>query len=75
MGNRNRQPIRFDPEIEKTLRRLRKQSRLQRDTLEDISHQGSSMTNNENHDDDLNLNGNQRRTLGDYTIPTTNSWK
>ncbi|MED6174818.1 hypothetical protein PIB30_072640 [Stylosanthes scabra] len=71
LGNRDKQPIQFDPEIERTLRRLRKQSKLQQETLEEVSHQGSIMADNENSND--NLNENQRRTLGDYTIPITNS--
>ncbi|MED6165853.1 hypothetical protein PIB30_103608 [Stylosanthes scabra] len=69
--NRDKQPIQFDPEIERTLRRFKKQSKLQQETLEEVSHQGSIMTDNENLND--NLNENQRRTLGDYTIPTTDS--
>ncbi|MED6224243.1 hypothetical protein PIB30_082143, partial [Stylosanthes scabra] len=66
-GNRDKQPIQFDPEIEKTLRRLRKQSKLQQETLEEDSQEEFNMADNDDHI------GNYRRTLGDYTIPTTDS--
>ncbi|MED6141094.1 hypothetical protein PIB30_099941 [Stylosanthes scabra] len=64
-GNRDKHPIVFDPEIKKTLRRLRKQSKLQQETLEEVTQEEISLADNEDH------NGNQRKTLGDYTIPTT----
>ncbi|MED6138387.1 hypothetical protein PIB30_073834 [Stylosanthes scabra] len=65
--NRDKKSIQFDPEIEKTLQRLRKQSKFQQETLEEDSQVEFNMADNEDHI------GNQRRTLGDYTIPTTDS--
>ncbi|MED6153738.1 hypothetical protein PIB30_104956, partial [Stylosanthes scabra] len=36
-GNKDKQTLNFDPEIEKTLRKLRKQSKLQKQTQEGSS--------------------------------------
>ncbi|MED6135361.1 hypothetical protein PIB30_045755 [Stylosanthes scabra] len=67
-GNKDKQILEFDPEIEKTLRKLRKQTKLQKQT-----HEISSEEAFEEVWDTMAEEGNQRRTLGDFTVPTTAS--
>ncbi|MED6202140.1 hypothetical protein PIB30_102357, partial [Stylosanthes scabra] len=64
-GNRDKQAIQFDPEIERTLRKLKKQAKQQA-TNQDIE----EVAQNNMAAEDRNA---QRRTLGDYTIPNTAS--
>ncbi|MED6139471.1 hypothetical protein PIB30_084179, partial [Stylosanthes scabra] len=70
-GNRDKQHIQFDPEIERTLRKLKKKTRQQTHTsreeeeevvFEEVQENMATENNNA-----------QRRTLGDYTIPGTTS--
>ncbi|MED6190321.1 hypothetical protein PIB30_104772, partial [Stylosanthes scabra] len=74
-GNKDKQTLSFDPEIEKTLRKLRKQAKLQEHSHE-ISFEeafeeeefedrtGDNMAGNEN---------NRGRKLADFSIPSTAS--
>ncbi|MED6215283.1 hypothetical protein PIB30_111999, partial [Stylosanthes scabra] len=63
---RNKPLIHIDPEIERTIRKLRKQTQI----LQHITAQQS-----ENIQDNITMaaehTNNARRTLGDYTIPST----
>ncbi|MED6212932.1 hypothetical protein PIB30_088233 [Stylosanthes scabra] len=64
-GNRRDKPIiEFDPEIEKTLKKNRSRVKAQR-ALQFDQQEGNSEEDNAN---------NQRRTLADYTNPTTASY-
>ncbi|MED6186569.1 hypothetical protein PIB30_067981 [Stylosanthes scabra] len=65
-GNKDKQILNFDPEIEKTLHKLRKQSKLQKQTQE-----GSSEEVFEEILVNMAEEGNQQRTLGDFSVPTT----
>ncbi|MED6226044.1 hypothetical protein PIB30_099602 [Stylosanthes scabra] len=65
-GNKDKQILEFDLEIEQTLRRLRKQSKLRKQT-----HENSSEEVVEEVLDNMAEEGNQRRTLADFTTPTT----
>ncbi|MED6140392.1 hypothetical protein PIB30_092700 [Stylosanthes scabra] len=89
MGNRRDKPtIEFDPEIEKTLKknrsRVKAQRALQFDQEEANSEEGASEKSfeeeivEENTEEEIQNNmadnaNNQRRTLADYTNPTTAS--
>ncbi|MED6165902.1 hypothetical protein PIB30_103983, partial [Stylosanthes scabra] len=66
--NKDKQTLNFDPEIEKTLRKLRKQSKLQKQT-----HKISSEEVFEEVRDNMAAEGNRQRTLADFTTPTTAS--
>ncbi|MED6201535.1 hypothetical protein PIB30_096043, partial [Stylosanthes scabra] len=87
-GNRRDKPtIEFDPEIEKTLKknqsRVKAQRALQFDQEEVNSEEGASEKSEEelveeNTEEEIQDNiadnaNNQRRTLADYTNPTTTS--
>ncbi|MED6184682.1 hypothetical protein PIB30_049879 [Stylosanthes scabra] len=89
MGNRRDKPtIKFDPKIEKTLkknrRRVKAQRALQFDQEKADSEEGASEKSfeeeivEENTEEEIQNNmannaNNQRRTLTDYTNPTTTS--
>ncbi|MED6177018.1 hypothetical protein PIB30_093794 [Stylosanthes scabra] len=61
-GNQDKQHFFFDPEIERTLRKLKKQTKSSRQlNFEEV--------------EENNMAADPRRTLGDYTIPSTASWK
>ncbi|MED6225409.1 hypothetical protein PIB30_093472, partial [Stylosanthes scabra] len=64
-GNRDKQAIKFDPEIERTLRKLKKKATQQvvNQVIEEVE---------QNKMDAVHGNE-QRRTLGDYTIHSTAS--
>ncbi|MED6189537.1 hypothetical protein PIB30_096872, partial [Stylosanthes scabra] len=69
-GNRDKPAIQFDSEIERTLRELRKQAKIQQqqaaqENLVFEEEDQISMADEEPND--------ARRTLGDYTIPSTAS--
>ncbi|MED6129995.1 hypothetical protein PIB30_113591, partial [Stylosanthes scabra] len=70
-GRRNKPPIQIDPEIERTIRKLRKQTQI----LQHSTAQQSE--NSEDIEDNITMvaehTNNARRTLGDYTIPSTAS--
>ncbi|MED6226003.1 hypothetical protein PIB30_099143 [Stylosanthes scabra] len=68
LGNKDKQILNFDAEIERTLHKLRKQSKLQKQT-----HKISSEEVVKEVLDNMAEGGNQRRTLADFTIPTTAS--
>ncbi|MED6188135.1 hypothetical protein PIB30_083172 [Stylosanthes scabra] len=79
-GNRRDKPIiEFDPEIEKTLKknqnRIKAQRALQFEQEEANSDEGASKENFEEEiqDNMADNANNQRRTLADYTNPTTAS--
>ncbi|MED6123720.1 hypothetical protein PIB30_051981 [Stylosanthes scabra] len=62
-GNQDEQQFLFDPEIERTVRKLKKQSKASRQlNFEEVEENMAAENNNA-----------QRRTLGDYTIPSTTS--
>ncbi|MED6151325.1 hypothetical protein PIB30_081425, partial [Stylosanthes scabra] len=62
-GNQDEQQFLFDPEIERTLRKLKKQSKASRQlNFEEVEENMAAKNNNA-----------QKRTLGDYTIPSTTS--
>ncbi|MED6166636.1 hypothetical protein PIB30_111248, partial [Stylosanthes scabra] len=70
-GRRNKPLIQLDPEIERTIRKLRKQTQIlqhstaqQPENSEDINNNITMAAENTN---------DARRTLGDYTIPSTAS--
>ncbi|MED6176219.1 hypothetical protein PIB30_085979, partial [Stylosanthes scabra] len=67
-GNREKKTLNFDPEIERTLHKLRKQSKLQKQACESYSEEvfEEVLVN-------MAEEGNQRRTLGDFSISTTAS--
>ncbi|MED6226683.1 hypothetical protein PIB30_106222, partial [Stylosanthes scabra] len=88
-NHRNRPIIEFDPEIEKTLKRNRNRVKAQRDLFrerkEANSDEGASEKFSEeeiveeNSEEEIQDNmaydaNNQRRTLADYTNPTTASF-
>ncbi|MED6128364.1 hypothetical protein PIB30_096980, partial [Stylosanthes scabra] len=61
-GNRDKQAIEFDPEIERTLRKLKKKAKqhVVNQVIEEVEQNNMAA-----------VDGNeQRRTLGDYTIPS-----
>ncbi|MED6188780.1 hypothetical protein PIB30_089158 [Stylosanthes scabra] len=59
-GNQDKQQFFFDSEIERTLRKLKKQTKASRQlNFEEV--------------EDNNMAADPRRTLGDYTIPSTAS--
>ncbi|MED6116213.1 hypothetical protein PIB30_098020, partial [Stylosanthes scabra] len=62
-GNKDKQILNFDPEIERTLRKLRKQSKQ--------THEISSEEVFEEVFDNMAAEGSQEKTLGEYSIPTT----
>ncbi|MED6153985.1 hypothetical protein PIB30_107573, partial [Stylosanthes scabra] len=58
--NQDKQQFFFDPKIERTLRKLKKQTKASRQlNFEEV--------------EENNMAANPRRTLGDYTIPSTAS--
>ncbi|MED6225878.1 hypothetical protein PIB30_097888 [Stylosanthes scabra] len=59
-GNQDVQQFLFDPEIERTLRKLKKQTKASRQL-------------NFKEVEENNMAADPRRTLGDYTIPSTAS--
>ncbi|MED6175947.1 hypothetical protein PIB30_083145, partial [Stylosanthes scabra] len=64
-GNRDKQANEFDPEIERTLTKLKKKAKQQvvNQVIEEVEQNNMAA-----------VDGNeQRRTLGDYTIPSTAS--
>ncbi|MED6125047.1 hypothetical protein PIB30_064774, partial [Stylosanthes scabra] len=67
-GNKDKQILEFDPEIEQTLRKLRKQAKLQKQT-----HEISSEEVFEEVSVNMAQEGDQRKTLGDFIIPNTAS--
>ncbi|MED6128608.1 hypothetical protein PIB30_099541, partial [Stylosanthes scabra] len=67
-GNRDKQTLNFDLEIEQTLHKLRKQSKLQKQT-----HEISFEEVVEEVLDNMAKGGNHRRTFADFTTPTTAS--
>ncbi|MED6227070.1 hypothetical protein PIB30_109801, partial [Stylosanthes scabra] len=69
-GNQDKLAIQFDPEIERTLRKLRKQAKQQqlqaaKENLVFEEPDRISMADD--------IPNEQRRTLGDFTIPSTAS--
>ncbi|MED6223028.1 hypothetical protein PIB30_070056 [Stylosanthes scabra] len=62
-GNKDKQSLNFDPEIERTLRKLRKQF-SDNVTAKEVLEEGRA---------NMAEAGNQRRTLADFTNPTTAS--
>ncbi|MED6212972.1 hypothetical protein PIB30_088719 [Stylosanthes scabra] len=64
-GNNDKQILKFDPEIERTLRKLRKQSKQ--------THEISSEEVFEEVFDNMAAEGTQVKTLGEYSVPTTAS--
>ncbi|MED6112034.1 hypothetical protein PIB30_058012 [Stylosanthes scabra] len=68
-GKKDKQILNFDPEIEKTLRKLRKQSKLLQQT-----HENPSKEVLEKGCDNMAEARNQRRTLANFTNPTTASY-
>ncbi|MED6162602.1 hypothetical protein PIB30_072067, partial [Stylosanthes scabra] len=67
-GNKDKQILEFDPEIEQTLRKLRKQAKLQKQP-----HEISSEEAFEEVSVNVAEEGHQRKTLGEFTVPTTAS--
>ncbi|MED6117927.1 hypothetical protein PIB30_114593, partial [Stylosanthes scabra] len=76
-GNRDKQSLNFDPEIEKTLRKLRKQAKLQEhsheipfeEAFEEKEFEdeiGNNMAGNEDN--------NRGRKLADFSIPSAASY-
>ncbi|MED6189753.1 hypothetical protein PIB30_099032, partial [Stylosanthes scabra] len=60
-GNQDKQQFLFDPEIERTLRKLKKQTKASRQlNFEEV--------------EENNMAADRRRTLGDYTIPSNASY-
>ncbi|MED6189698.1 hypothetical protein PIB30_098577, partial [Stylosanthes scabra] len=64
-GNKNKQILKFDPEIDRTLHKLRKQSKQ--------THEISSEEVFEEVFDNMAAEGIQEKTLGEYSVPTTAS--
>ncbi|MED6137778.1 hypothetical protein PIB30_068182, partial [Stylosanthes scabra] len=64
-GNKDKQISNFDPEIERTLRKLWKQFKQ--------THETSSVEIFEEISDNMAAEGTQQKTLGEYSIPTTTS--
>ncbi|MED6162102.1 hypothetical protein PIB30_067174 [Stylosanthes scabra] len=62
-GNKDKQILNFDPEIEWTLCKLRKQCKQ--------AHEGSSKEALEEVFDNMAAEGTQQKTLGEYSVPTT----
>ncbi|MED6160662.1 hypothetical protein PIB30_053522 [Stylosanthes scabra] len=69
-GNKNKQILKFDPEIERTLRKLRKQSKQ---VLEGSSEEvfEEVVDNLEEIFYNMAVEGTQEKTLGEYSVPTT----
>ncbi|MED6198388.1 hypothetical protein PIB30_065891 [Stylosanthes scabra] len=67
-GHKDKQILEFDPEIEQTLRKLRKQAKLQKQP-----HEISSKEVFEEGSVNMAKEGDQRKTLGEFTVPTTAS--
>ncbi|MED6223150.1 hypothetical protein PIB30_071225 [Stylosanthes scabra] len=66
IGNKDKQILEFDPEIKQTLRKLRKQAKHQKQT-----HEISSKEVFEEVLVNMAEEGDQRKTLEDFTVPTT----
>ncbi|MED6223201.1 hypothetical protein PIB30_071684, partial [Stylosanthes scabra] len=62
-GNKDKQILNFDPEIEWTLRKLKKQSKQ--------AHKDSSEKTIEKVFDNMAVEGTQEKTLREYYVPTT----
>ncbi|MED6163551.1 hypothetical protein PIB30_081077 [Stylosanthes scabra] len=69
-GNKDKQILNFDPEIERTLHKLRKQSKQ---ALEGSSEKvlKGVFDNIEEVFDNIAAEGTQEKTLGEYSIPIT----
>ncbi|MED6117592.1 hypothetical protein PIB30_111384, partial [Stylosanthes scabra] len=75
-GNKDKQPLSFDPEIERTLRKLRKQAKLQEhihdipfeETLEGEKFEDKTSDNMAGNEDN-----NRGRKLADFLIPSAAS--
>ncbi|MED6175822.1 hypothetical protein PIB30_081971, partial [Stylosanthes scabra] len=65
-GNKDKQILNFDPEIEWTLHKLRKQSKQ--------THKISSKEVFEEVFDNMATEGTHQKTLGEYYVPTTASY-
>ncbi|MED6215480.1 hypothetical protein PIB30_114051, partial [Stylosanthes scabra] len=76
-GRRNKSPIRIDPEIERTIKKLKKQTKILQHSTSQASHTSQDSTSEESEIVEENImaadGNNQRRTLGEYTIPSTAS--
>ncbi|MED6176002.1 hypothetical protein PIB30_083752 [Stylosanthes scabra] len=70
IGNKDKQILEFDPDIEHTLHKLRKQAKLQKQI-----HEISSEEAFEEVWDNMAEEGNQQRTLGDFTVPTSTNFE
>ncbi|MED6166891.1 hypothetical protein PIB30_113772, partial [Stylosanthes scabra] len=74
---RNRQPTPLDPEIERTIRKLKKQTKILQHSTSQASNTSQDSTSEESEVVEDNImaadGNNQRRTLGEYTIPSTAS--
>ncbi|MED6177796.1 hypothetical protein PIB30_101447, partial [Stylosanthes scabra] len=68
-GNMDKQILEFDPEIEQTLCKLRKQGKLQKKP-----HEISSKEAFEEVLVNMVEEGDQRKTFGEFTVPTTASY-
>ncbi|MED6149572.1 hypothetical protein PIB30_063763, partial [Stylosanthes scabra] len=69
-GNRDKLPTQFDPEIERMLRKLKKKTKQQQHIREEEQVEFEEVEQ----DNMAAVDGNeQRRILGDYTIPSTAS--
>ncbi|MED6163381.1 hypothetical protein PIB30_079387, partial [Stylosanthes scabra] len=71
-GNRDKQPIQFDPEIRRTLRKRKKKTRQQ----QHIRGEEEQVVFEEVQQENMaaEFNNEQRRTLGDCTILSTTSY-
>ncbi|MED6199578.1 hypothetical protein PIB30_077232 [Stylosanthes scabra] len=67
-GNKDKHILEFDPEIEQTLHKLRKQAKLQKQP-----HEISSEEAFEEVSVNMAEEGDQQKTLGEFTVPTTAS--
>ncbi|MED6213549.1 hypothetical protein PIB30_094464 [Stylosanthes scabra] len=68
-GNKDKQTLHFDPEIERTLHKVRKQSKFQKPIQEIPSEEVFEEVSA-----NMAEEGDQRKTLGDFTVPTTTSY-
>ncbi|MED6202601.1 hypothetical protein PIB30_107230, partial [Stylosanthes scabra] len=75
-GNKNKQPLSFDPEIERTLRKLRKQAKLQEHIHEipfEEALEGEELADKTSDNMAGNEDNNRGRKLADFLIPSATS--
>ncbi|MED6152226.1 hypothetical protein PIB30_089844 [Stylosanthes scabra] len=75
-GNKDKHPLSFDPEIERTLHKLRKQARLQEQIHEipfEEALQGEELADKTSDNMAGNEDHNRGRKLADFLIPSATS--